>query len=87
MKKFLILLFFTCIFANQAAAVDGQPGNVELDLFPGEQNEEEITLIDQAKTILEVGRYFDKNYPENFIEGDLSDDVREFSALSTAGYL
>ena len=60
MKKFLILLFFTCIFANQAAAVDGQPGNVELDLFPGEQNEEEITLIDQAKTILEVGRYFDK---------------------------
>ena len=33
MKKFLILLFFTCIFANQAAAVDGQPGNVELDLF------------------------------------------------------
>lgn len=78
MKKFLILLFFTCIFANQAAAVDGQPGNVELDFFPGEQNEEEITLIDQAKTILEVGRYFDKNYPENFIEGDLSDDVREF---------
>ena len=62
----------------QAAAVDGQPGNVELDLFPASKMKREITLIDQAKTILEVGRYFDKNYPENFIEGDLSDDVREF---------
>ena len=78
MKKILILLFFACFFANFAVAADEQPGNVELNLLPGEQNEEEVTLIDQAKTILEVGRYFDKNYPENFIEEDLSHDVREF---------
>jgi len=78
MKKFLILLFFICFFANSVKAVDEPAGNVILQLEPGEQNNEQITLFDQIKTILEVGRYFDKNYPGIFIEEDLTHDIREF---------
>lgn len=78
MKKILILLFFVCIFIRHTAAEETQPENVVLQLVPGEQNEEQITIFDQAKTLLEVGNYFNKNYPDTFIDEDLSDDIREF---------
>lgn len=78
MKKILILAFFCSFFTCDLRAKEATPENVVLQLAPGEQNEQPITLFDQVKTVLEVGDYFDKNYPDTFIEEDLSDDIRQF---------
>lgn len=78
MKNFLISLFFACIFAPVVLAEEPVPSNVTLQLLPGEPNEEEVTIFDQAKTWLEIGAYFNQNYPDAFIEEDLSADVRRF---------
>ena len=51
MKNFLISLFFACIFAPVVLAEEPVPSNVTLQLLPGEPNEEEVTIFDQAKTI------------------------------------
>ena len=78
MKNFLISLFFACIFTPVVLAEEPVPSNVTLQLLPGEPNEEEVTIFDQAKTWLEIGAYFNQNYPDTFIEEDLSADVRRF---------
>ena len=52
MKNFLISLFFACIFAPVVLAEEPVPSNVTLQLLPGEPNEEEVTIFDQAKTWL-----------------------------------
>ena len=78
MKNFLISLFFACIFTPVVLAEEPVPSNVTLQLLPGEPNEEEVTIFDQAKTWLEIGAYFNQNYPDAFIEEDLSADVRRF---------
>ena len=70
MKNFLISLFFACIFAPVVLAEEPVPSNVTLQLLPGEPNEEEVTIFDQAKTWLEIGAYFNQNYPDAFIEED-----------------
>ena len=85
MKKIIAIIACLSLFCTLATAEETQnsrvqtlSNNVVLDLAPGEQNEQEITLSDQVGTILEVGRYFEKNYPEDFIDTDLSEDVRKF---------
>lgn len=87
MKKIIGIIAFLSLFCTLAAAKETlvpkeEPetlqNNVVLDLAAGEQNEQEITLSDQVGTILEVGRYFEKNYPNDFIDTDLSEDVRKF---------
>ena len=86
MKKILIIVAFLSILSQISLAKEAVsehspeilPNNVVLDLAPGEENEQRITLSDQVSTILEVGRYFEKNYPGDFINGDLSEDVRQF---------
>lgn len=78
MKKYIFALFFT-YFLLPAGVVYAQTApNVEIDLAPGETDEEPITLNDQVNTVLEVGRYFELNYPGNLIEEDLSQDVSAF---------
>ncbi len=85
MKKFIAIIASLSLFCTLATAeetktstVQTLSNNVVVDLEPGEANEQEITLSDQVGTILEVGRYFEKNYPDNFIDMDLSEDVRKF---------
>lgn len=86
MKKFLVIVVFLSMLSQISLAKESVskntpevlPNNVVLDLAPGEEDEQKITLSDQVGTILEVGRYFEKNYPGDFINGDLSEDVREF---------
>ena len=63
MKNFLISLFFACIFAPVVLAEEPVPSNVTLQLLPGEPNEEEVTIFDQAKTWLEIGAYLTKTIP------------------------
>ena len=86
MKKFIGIIAFLSLICTLARAEDPLSAqtpvrlnnNVVVDLAPGEQDEEEITLSSQIKTVLEVGRYFEKNYPDNFIDMDLSEDVAKF---------
>lgn len=63
MKNFLISLFFACIFTPVVLAEEPVPSNVTLQLLPGEPNEEEVTIFDQAKTWLEIGAYFNQTIP------------------------
>ena len=80
MKKFLILIILFGLLSTPIKAEelfsDRLPENVELKL--DSPNEEQITLWDQVKTVLEVGAYFDKNYPKRKIEEDFSEDVKRF---------
>lgn len=78
MKKYIIALFCACfLYPSQIQAVE-PAANVEVELAPGEVDEQPITLNDQVNTFFEVGRYFELNYPGSLIEEDLSHDVRAF---------
>ena len=83
MKKFIAIIASLSLFCTLATAeetktstVQTLSNNVVVDLEPGEANEQEITLSDQVGTILEVGRYFEKNYPDNFIDMDFESRIR-----------
>ncbi len=86
MKKNIGIIAFLVIFCTLARAEEtitpkaqeALSNNVIVDLAPGDSDEQAITLSDQVGTVLEVGRYFEKNYPDNFIDMDLSEDVRKF---------
>lgn len=53
-------------------------GKVIVDLLPEEGETQEVTLEKQVSTIVEIGRYFETNYPGEAINGDLDDDVLRF---------
>lgn len=77
MKKFYILIFFTCFFLNSLAGFAADGGNVSFD-FSTTEEPQEITFQEQLNGILEVGAFFDKNYPGNMINEDLTEDLAKF---------
>lgn len=78
MKKILYFIFFTCFFLNCTAALASEGGEVILDLDAPGQEMHEITLESQINDVIEVGQYFDLNYPGNRINEDFIEDVRKF---------
>lgn len=77
MKNFFNLIFFTCFFFNSIAALASDGGSVSYDFLTAEEPRE-ITFQEQLDGILEVGAFFDKNYPNNEINGDLTEDLAKF---------
>lgn len=77
MKKLFNLIFFTCFFFNSLSAWASDVGNVSLD-FSTAEPPREITFQEQLDSVLEIGAFFDKNYPDNKINGDLTEDLAKF---------
>ena len=50
--------------------------NVTLALETQDYEVREISVGEQIKSVMELGKYFDERYPDNAINGDLSEDVR-----------
>ena len=85
MKKYMknlgflwwIAAFCSCI--NVALAQNNtaeSASKVTLALENQDNEVREISVGEQIKSVMELGRYFDERYPDNAINGDLSDDVR-----------
>lgn len=77
MKKIFNFIFFTCFFFNSLVAFASDEGNVSFD-FATSEDPKEITFQEQLDGIIEVGVFFDKNYPGNRINEDLTEDLAKF---------
>lgn len=79
MKKFIgLIALLGILFLPQAARTEeAAGGKVILDLQPDEDTHE-IGMGEQIGSVLEVGRYFDRNYPGEAINEDFSEDVQRF---------
>ncbi len=86
MKKIFYLIFFACFFLNGVICSAAEEGNIELDLTDADLPQE-ITLQDQINTVLEVGNFFEKNYPGDMILEDLTDDLAKFFPEATTQQL
>ena len=86
MKKFLFLLFFLLmtggVSAREAVAektAESEAADVVLDLQPGDESKvREITIGEQIQSVLDIGRFFEENYPGEMINTDMRADVRRF---------
>lgn len=79
MKKIGFLIFILSFFVNlpllNAEEVAG--GKVILELLP-EEDVKELEVGEQITSIIEVGKYFDENYPGEKINEDITDEVQRF---------
>ncbi|MDR1026139.1 MAG: hypothetical protein LBL47_01945, partial [Lactobacillus sp.] len=78
MKKFLIfLLFMLALVPTEVFAVEGS-GKIILDLQEDEEDTRKVTLVEQVAAVVEVAKFFEKNYPGDKIEEDLEEDLQKF---------
>ena len=84
----LIAAFCSCINVALAQNNTAESASKVILALENQNNEvREISVGEQIKSVMELGRYFDERYPDNAINGDLSDDVRVMNAsrLSAMG--
>ncbi len=86
MKKIFYLIFFACFLLNGMICPAAEEGKVELELTD-EDLPREITLQDQINTVVEIGSFFEKNYPGDMIFEDLTDDLAKFFPGATTQQL
>ena len=76
MKRFLYICCF-CLWSFSAFAQETS-GQIILDLDEADGSTEEIGFSNIFETAVEIGDYFNKNYPGGLIETDLKPDVEKF---------
>lgn len=76
MKRFLFICCF-CLWCFPAFSQE-EAGKIILDLDENQAAEKEIGFVNMFETAVEVGDYFDKNYPGVLIETDLKPDIEKF---------
>ena len=81
MKKFIFAFF--CVFWSFGAFSQEVSDKVFLDLQTTEDEGRDIGFVDMFGTAVEVGHYFDKNYPGDLIETDLKPDIEKFFPEAT----
>jgi len=80
--KTFLLTCFLAIYAPFCLAQDSG-GQVILDLDEQDRPSKLVTFKDMLETSVEVGKYFENNYPDNKIDEDLKPDIERFFPAST----
>ena len=78
MKKICFLLITLLLYLTSFTSLSHAQGEVILDLYPEEEQTIIIGVKEQVETIIEVGKFFDKNYPDSSINKDLTKDIVKF---------
>ncbi|MBR1604802.1 MAG: thioredoxin family protein [Alphaproteobacteria bacterium] len=68
----LLSLSYPCL------AQEDMPNNITLALEEQDSESTPITLNNMLETAVEVGKYFQNNYPDNLIDSDLKPDIAKF---------
>lgn len=76
MKKIVFTLVLLLFLPYLALAQEG--GQIILELDETDYNPKKITIQDQVEKVVEVGTFFNKNYPDAKIDEDFSEDVAKF---------
>src|SRR5574344_1837497 len=84
MKKILKIIFFISIifYSSLIQAAEFQEGKVIID-FKDAEEYEELTFQNQLAMVLEIGRYFEVNYPNDKINENLVPDLANFFPQAT----
>lgn len=78
MKTF-ILACFLALFSPATMAQETDNGQVIVDIDSQDDEQyKSIGVADMVETVVEVGDYFNKNYPDDKIDSDLKPDIKKF---------
>jgi len=76
MKRFFFICFLLC-YSSLCLAQETTSGNIIIDI-EDKNVSKKITLADMVDTTIEVGKYFNLNYPDEKINTDLKPDIEKF---------
>ncbi len=85
-KIFLLALILSAT-TLPASAQQGPADNITFAFTETDDDPQELKLTDSIDTFFEIGQYFHKNYPDNFIDTDLKPDIARFFPNATTQQL
>lgn len=76
--KIFFLLSLLITLSTPCLAQDNIASNVTLDLEEQDDNPQKISFSNMLESAVEIGKYFQNNYPDNLIDTDLKPDIAKF---------